>query len=196
MTRLLRLASRLYHLALPLSHLLYALCALAPARAAVAQARPWNGPGVGLDSLQPAQAVVRIGVTVADMDRSLAFYTGVLQFAVVADTEVVGPEWEARTGVFGVRLRLVRLRLGTEELALTETMDMGKPITDSLKIDVPAAANCIAWYAEAVDKVYDEVAPTSHDSLALITREPSGVVGAIVPWNFPLLMAVWKIAPV
>ena len=72
---------------------------------------------------------------------------------------------------------------------------MGKPITDSMKIDIPAAANCIAWYGEAVDKVYDEVAPTSHDSLALITREPSGVVGAIVPWNFPLLMASWKLGP-
>jgi 4-guanidinobutyraldehyde dehydrogenase/NAD-dependent aldehyde dehydrogenase len=95
-----------------------------------------------------------------------------------------------------VLLRFAELiRKHREELALTETMDMGKPITNSLKIDVPAAANCIAWYAEAVDKVYDEVAPTSHDSLALITREPSGVVGAIVPWNFPLLMATWKLGP-
>ncbi len=95
-----------------------------------------------------------------------------------------------------VLLRFAELiRKHREELALTETMDMGKPITDSLKIDVPAAANCIAWYAEAIDKVYDEVAPTSHDSLALITREPSGVVGAIVPWNFPLLMATWKLGP-
>ena len=95
-----------------------------------------------------------------------------------------------------VMLRFAELiRKHREELALTETMDMGKPITDSLKIDVPAAANCIAWYAEAIDKVYDEVAPTPHDSIALITREPSGVVGAIVPWNFPLLMAAWKLGP-
>jgi 4-guanidinobutyraldehyde dehydrogenase/NAD-dependent aldehyde dehydrogenase len=95
-----------------------------------------------------------------------------------------------------VLLRFAELiRKHREELALTETMDMGKPITDSLKIDIPAAANCIAWYGEAIDKVYDEVAPTSHDSLALITREPAGVVGAIVPWNFPLLMATWKLGP-
>jgi acyl-CoA reductase-like NAD-dependent aldehyde dehydrogenase len=95
-----------------------------------------------------------------------------------------------------VLLRFAELiRKHREELALTETLDMGKPITDSLKIDIPAAANCIAWYAEAIDKVYDEVAPTSHDSLALITREPAGVVGAIVPWNFPLLMASWKLGP-
>ena len=83
----------------------------------------------------------------------------------------------------------------TDELALLETLDMGKPISDSLAVDIPATARCIAWYAEAVDKVYDEVAPTAHDQLALITREPIGVVAAIVPWNFPLIMAAWKIGP-
>ena len=87
------------------------------------------------------------------------------------------------------------IRKHREELALTETLDMGKPITDSLQIDIPGAARCIAWYAEAIDKVYDEIAPTPHDVLALITREPVGVVGAIVPWNFPLLMACWKLGP-
>ncbi|MEE9194583.1 MAG: aldehyde dehydrogenase [Alphaproteobacteria bacterium] len=81
------------------------------------------------------------------------------------------------------------------ELALLETLDMGKPIRDSANIDIPAAANCIRWYAEAIDKVYDEIAPTPADSVAMITREPLGVVGAVVPWNFPLLMAVWKIGP-
>jgi acyl-CoA reductase-like NAD-dependent aldehyde dehydrogenase len=88
------------------------------------------------------------------------------------------------------------IREHTEELALLETLDMGKPITDSLKIDIPGAARCVQWYAEAIDKVYDQVAPTGMEALALITREPLGVVGAIVPWNFPLLMAAWKIAPV
>jgi 4-guanidinobutyraldehyde dehydrogenase/NAD-dependent aldehyde dehydrogenase len=82
-----------------------------------------------------------------------------------------------------------------EELALLETLDMGKPIADSTRIDMPAAARSIAWFAEAIDKVYDEVAPTGPDALALITREPVGVVGAIVPWNFPLLMATWKLGP-
>jgi acyl-CoA reductase-like NAD-dependent aldehyde dehydrogenase len=82
-----------------------------------------------------------------------------------------------------------------EELALLETLDMGKPIADSLAVDIPATVRCITWYAEAVDKLYDEVAPTGHDALALITREPVGVVGAIVPWNFPLIMAAWKIGP-
>jgi acyl-CoA reductase-like NAD-dependent aldehyde dehydrogenase len=72
---------------------------------------------------------------------------------------------------------------------------MGKPIRDSTRIDIPAAANCIAWYAEAADKLYDEVAPTDRSALALITREPVGVVAAVIPWNFPLLMAAWKVGP-
>jgi acyl-CoA reductase-like NAD-dependent aldehyde dehydrogenase len=83
-----------------------------------------------------------------------------------------------------------------DELALLETLDTGKPIRDSLNVDIPATARCIQWYAEAVDKIYDEIAPTGHDALALITREPLGVIGAIVPWNFPLIMAAWKIGPI
>ena len=95
-----------------------------------------------------------------------------------------------------VLLRFAELILEhRDELALLETLDMGKPISDSLAVDIPATARCIAWYAEAVDKIYDEVAPTGHDALALITREPVGVVAAIVPWNFPLIMAAWKIGP-
>ncbi|EGJ10380.1 aldehyde dehydrogenase [Rubrivivax benzoatilyticus] len=82
-----------------------------------------------------------------------------------------------------------------DELALLETLDMGKPIRWSLAVDVPATARCIAWYAEAVDKVYDEIAPTADNALALITREPMGVVGAIVPWNYPMIMAAWKLGP-
>ncbi|WP_119154464.1 aldehyde dehydrogenase [Caldimonas tepidiphila] len=82
-----------------------------------------------------------------------------------------------------------------EELALLETLDMGKPIQYSLSVDVPAAARCIAWYAEAVDKLYDEVAPTGPQALALVTREPMGVIGAIVPWNYPMIMAAWKLGP-
>lgn len=87
------------------------------------------------------------------------------------------------------------MRANVEELALLETLDMGKPIKYSLSSDVPAAANCIQWYAESIDKIYDEIAPTHDASLALITREPVGVVAAIVPWNYPMVMAAWKIAP-
>lgn len=82
-----------------------------------------------------------------------------------------------------------------DELALLETLDMGKPIQYARAVDVNSAANCIRWYGEAVDKVYDEVAPTPSTALAIITREPVGVVGVIVPWNYPMIMAAWKIAP-
>ncbi|SFU97525.1 aldehyde dehydrogenase [Pseudoduganella namucuonensis] len=81
------------------------------------------------------------------------------------------------------------------ELALLETLDMGKPIKYSQSVDVNSAANCLRWYGEAIDKIYDEIAPTAANSLALITREPVGVVAAIVPWNYPMIMAAWKIAP-
>jgi acyl-CoA reductase-like NAD-dependent aldehyde dehydrogenase len=96
-----------------------------------------------------------------------------------------------------VLLRFAELiRANAGELALLETVDMGKPISDSLAVDVPSTANCIQWFAEAIDKVYDEVAPTGPDALALVTREPLGVVGAVVPWNFPMIMAAWKLGPI
>jgi gamma-glutamyl-gamma-aminobutyraldehyde dehydrogenase len=82
-----------------------------------------------------------------------------------------------------------------EELALLETLDMGKPIRDTRAVDIPTAINSIRWYAEALDKVYGEVATTPAERLSFIVREPLGVVGAIVPWNFPLHMACWKVAP-
>jgi gamma-glutamyl-gamma-aminobutyraldehyde dehydrogenase len=82
-----------------------------------------------------------------------------------------------------------------EELALLETLDMGKPVGDSLAVDVAATVRCFDWNAEAIDKVYGEIAPTGPGELGLITREPLGVIGAIVPWNFPMLMASWKLAP-
>lgn len=95
--------------------------------------------------------------------------------------------------------RLVRLatlmQKHADELALLETLDMGKPIGDSVSVDIPASINCIAWNGEAIDKLYDEIAPTDPSVTALITREPLGVVGAVVPWNFPLLMACWKVGP-
>lgn len=80
-------------------------------------------------------------------------------------------------------------------LALTETLDMGKPVQYARGVDVNSTANCLRWYAEAIDKVYDEIAPTPDTALALISREPVGVVGVIVPWNYPMIMAAWKIAP-
>jgi 4-guanidinobutyraldehyde dehydrogenase / NAD-dependent aldehyde dehydrogenase len=95
-----------------------------------------------------------------------------------------------------VLVRLAELiREHRDELALLETLDMGKPIRDSRAVDVPLAAECIAYYGEAIDKVYDEVAPTGPADVVMLVREPLGVVGAVVPWNFPLLMASWKVGP-
>ncbi|HEY7130875.1 MAG TPA: aldehyde dehydrogenase [Candidatus Limnocylindrales bacterium] len=86
-----------------------------------------------------------------------------------------------------------RIRAAREELALLESLDVGKPIRDTLAVDVPSAAKTIQWYAETIDKVYGDVGPTSADVLSLVTREPIGVVAAIVPWNYPLIITAWKI---
>ena len=82
-----------------------------------------------------------------------------------------------------------------DELSLLETLDAGKPIGDTTSVDVPGAAYCVEWFAEAIDKVGGEVAPSDHHLVGLVTREPIGVVAAVVPWNFPILMASWKFGP-
>ena len=83
----------------------------------------------------------------------------------------------------------------TEELALLECLDVGKPIGDTVNVDVPSAVRTIRWSGEAIDKVYDEIAPTPPDTLALVQRLPLGVIAAIVPFNFPLSTTAWKLAP-
>ena len=78
---------------------------------------------------------------------------------------------------------------------MLDSLEAGKPITDCRDSDVPETIKTFRWFAEAIDKVFDAVAPTGPEALGLIVREPIGVVGAVVPWNFPLLMATWKVAP-
>lgn len=82
-----------------------------------------------------------------------------------------------------------------DELALIESLDVGKPISDTRTLDVPDSSACIRWHAEAVDKLYDQIAPTGPGAVAMIIREPVGVVGAVIPWNYPLQMAAWKLGP-
>ena len=95
-----------------------------------------------------------------------------------------------------VLLRLAELIMANrEELALLDSLNMGKPVMDAYTIDVPGSAHVFAWYGEALDKLYDQVAPTAPNALATITREALGVVAAVVPWNFPLDMAAGKLAP-
>ena len=87
------------------------------------------------------------------------------------------------------------IRAHADEIALLETVDSGKPIRDTTAFDIPESAYCIEWFAETIDKIGGEVAPAQETFVGLVTREPVGVVAAIVPWNFPLLMAAWKFAP-
>ncbi|MFT5226846.1 MAG: gamma-glutamyl-gamma-aminobutyraldehyde dehydrogenase [Polaribacter sp.] len=87
------------------------------------------------------------------------------------------------------------IKRNQHELAVIESIESGKPILDCETIDLPETIQCIIWHAEAIDKIYDQTAPVGDDAMAVIVREPVGVVGCILPWNFPLLMMAWKIAP-
>lgn len=82
------------------------------------------------------------------------------------------------------------------ELAVMESIDSGKPICDTVEGDVPETVECFRFAAEAIDKINDEITPTNGDSLCLVRREPIGVCAAILPWNFPILMSAWKLAPI
>lgn len=147
--------------------------------------------GATFDTINPATGAVLAKVAAcgaADVDRAVeaarqAFEQGVWSGLAPRERKAV-------------LLRLAALiEAHHEELALLETLDMGKPIGDTLAYDIPEAARTFAWYAEAIDKIYDEIAPTGGNVLATITREPLGVVAAVVPWNYPLLMGSWKVAP-
>ena len=81
------------------------------------------------------------------------------------------------------------------ELAVLESLDSGKPVAECQTIDLHETINTIRWHAELIDKIYDSTAPVGQGALALVVREPIGVVGCVLPWNFPLLMMAWKIGP-
>ncbi len=95
-----------------------------------------------------------------------------------------------------VLIKLAKLMTrNARELAVMESLDSGKTIFDCETVDVPETIHCLKWHAEAIDKIYDQVSPASDDHIAMIVREPIGVVGLVLPWNFPLLMLAWKIGP-
>jgi gamma-glutamyl-gamma-aminobutyraldehyde dehydrogenase/4-guanidinobutyraldehyde dehydrogenase/NAD-dependent aldehyde dehydrogenase len=163
----------------------------ADGRAFIGGERVWAQSGQQFDNLSPIDGR-SLGMVArcdgADVDIAVAAAR-----AAFEDRRWAGKSPAQRKRVL---IRFADLMLQhVEELALLETLDMGKPIKYSQSVDVGGAANCIRWYGEAIDKIYDEIAPTPASSLALITREPVGVVAAIVPWNYPMLMASWKIAP-
>ncbi|WP_430540210.1 aldehyde dehydrogenase [Pseudomonas entomophila] len=147
--------------------------------------------GATFDAINPAtnQLLARIAACAdEDVDRAVASAREAFEH---------GP-WTrmAPTQRKRVLLRLAELMMAhREELALLESLNMGKPVIDAYNIDVPGAAHVFAWYGEALDKLYDQVAPTAPNAVATITREAIGVVAAVVPWNFPLDMAAWKLAP-
>ena len=95
-----------------------------------------------------------------------------------------------------ILIRLAKLiQRNRRELAVMESIDSGKPIHDIETVDLPETINCLIWHAEAVDKIYDQTAPVGEDAVAMVVREPVGVVGCVLPWNFPMLMMAWKIGP-
>ncbi|WP_321858265.1 aldehyde dehydrogenase [Paraburkholderia tropica] len=87
------------------------------------------------------------------------------------------------------------LEANAHELATMESLDSGKPIRECQNTDVPETIHTIRWHAELIDKIYDSTAPVGSGALSLVVREPIGVVGLVLPWNFPLLMLAWKIGP-
>jgi len=96
----------------------------------------------------------------------------------------------------GIMIHLVKLmKRNRHELAVMESVDSGKPIRDCALLDLHEVIECIAWYAEAADKIYNQISPMNDDAMGLIIREPMGVVACVLPWNFPMLMFAWKVGP-
>ena len=122
-----------------------------------------------------------------------------VDFAVIKAREVFDQgHWAKRNPSErkSIMIRLCKLiTRNSRELAVMESIDSGKPILDCETIDIPETIETIKWHAELIDKVYDQTAPAQDDAISMIVREPVGVVAAILPWNFPLLMMAWKIGP-
>jgi 4-(gamma-glutamylamino)butanal dehydrogenase len=150
-----------------------------------------SADGATFDSLAPATGQVIATVAAcaeADVDRAAA--------AARAAFERGSWSHRAPSERKTVLLRFAELiEAHLDELAATESIDAGKPISDCRTFDFPDVINTIRWYAEAIDKVFGKVSPTGSGHLGLIVREPAGVVGAVLPWNFPAAMLAWKIAP-
>ena len=141
--------------------------------------------GATFDTINPATGEVLTAVAAcdaADVDAAVAAARRAFESGVWSQMDPT-----ARKGVLLKLADLIRENL--EEFALLDTLDMGKPITETSTVDAPGSAHFFQWYAEAIDKLYDEVAPTAPGDLALVRRVPLGVVGAVVPWNFP---STWR----
>jgi len=123
-----------------------------------------------------------------DLDRAVGAARGAFESGPWADMK---PRQRGRILMKAADLLSAR----AEEFGRVETLDNGKPIFEAAKIDMPAAADCLSYFGESADKLYGDTYPGRPDAMMLTLREPVGVIGAITPWNFPLLQAMWKIAP-
>jgi gamma-glutamyl-gamma-aminobutyraldehyde dehydrogenase len=126
--------------------------------------------------------------TAADVDRAVE--SGKRAFAARVWSRMAPRD---RMAILASYARLIDAN--TERFAVLDTLCMGKPVSDMVNIDVPSAAKNFAYFGELVDKIDGSVTATAQDAFHYILREPLGVVGCIVPWNYPLLMAAWKVAP-
>ena len=150
-----------------------------------------DAPGARMDNTTPIDNSV-IGAiesgTAADIDLAVR----------VARAGFKSGEWSQRAPAERKRVMLAWADLMTahaEELAALDCIDAGKPITECLNTDMPATLDTFRWYAEAIDKCFGRIAPTGPAATGLIVKEPIGVVGAVLPWNFPAQMYAWKVAP-
>ena len=150
-----------------------------------------SSDGTTFESINPATGDVLCSVahsSAADVDAAVSAARHSFESGVWSRAE---PETRKE-----VLLKLSGLiRDNALELAVLESLDSGKTITDCLHEIGTEVANFFQWYGELADKSFGKVAPTGEDALALIVKEPAGVVGLVLPWNFPLLMAAWKLAP-
>lgn len=166
-------------------------CALRFSSHAVIDGKPYVGNGEVLDIINPATGKLLTKVASCsenDIDIAVRSARRVFKEGSWADM----PRRERKKCM----LKLAQLiEDNLHDIALLETLNMGKPISDCLLFDIPESAYTYAWYGELIDKQYDEIAPTDNNALATITRHPLGVVAAVVPWNYPLMMASWKVAP-
>jgi gamma-glutamyl-gamma-aminobutyraldehyde dehydrogenase len=144
-----------------------------------------------METINPATGSVLTNVTACDEDD--------VNFAVEVSRRAFNSgEWACKhpSERKAVLLKLAQLiEKNQTELAVLESLESGKPISECELTDLPETIVTIQWHAEAIDKIYDQISPANADAVGLITREPLGVVGCVLPWNFPLMMLAWKIAP-